>query len=461
MMHLLKKVLAALLCCCLSLPLAGQAASLADLETAHNHYLFAAVCRAAYTDHRGDRLVELLREDGWRVETYFQAGDKAEAKFFVAVRPEADGQPVRYLIAVAGTESKKDLAVDFTYDKTPFAGPFGADADAGVQGSGAGGEPRMVHKGFLRYVNTALTVREPGQPGLLEELLAHPERKVYLVGHSLGGAVATLGGAVLLEMGVLPQQVEVVTFGAPPVGNQAFADSFADRLKVTRIVTAGDPVAGFLLVDLVGGYRQFGAELKWPMPEKMGKSPHVMALYSDLAMKRYYDEMRKAQQAGLLAIKNEKRVPGQPVAYVAPIINRLPDSLKREFPYVQAHAAEVYRGVLPGYVLETEGRPFANVEQALARAAALGADAAVVTEVQAERIRTEKQLYYVTVSQSVYRVKDGALISYMAMGSNTREFTPLDAFSRGLVDAAVLSADWLPKLAEIGQGGEESFLAEN
>ena len=456
---LLRQLLAALLCSWLILPLGAQAASLDAVATAHNQYLFSAVCRAAYTDHRGDRLVEVLREAGWRVETYFQEGDKAAAKFLVAVRPEDDGQPGQYLIAIAGTESKKDLAIDLTYDKTPFCGPFLTVPDASVALGRPEGETRMVHKGFLHYVKTALTVQPPGQPGLVEELLAHPERKVYLVGHSLGGAVATLGGAVLLESGVLPEQVEVVTFGAPPVGNQAFADSFAGRLKLTRIVAEGDPVAGFLLVDLVGGYRQFGAEVKWAVPNAINKSPHVMALYSDLAMKRYYDELGRAQQAGVLTLKNEQRTAGQPVVYVAPLTTRLPEELRRELPYIKAHAGEVYRNVLPGYVVEPGAKPFVSAQQALARAAAVGAEAAVVTEVQAERIRTEKRLYYVTVSQSVYRVKDRALISYLSMGSNTRELTPLDAFARGLVDAALLSDPWRQLLAGDGTSGASGMLA--
>ena len=64
---LLRQLLAALLCSWLILPLGAQAASLDAVATAHNQYLFSAVCRAAYTDHRGDRLVEVLREAGWRV----------------------------------------------------------------------------------------------------------------------------------------------------------------------------------------------------------------------------------------------------------------------------------------------------------------------------------------------------------------------------------------------------------
>ena len=437
-----------LLCSSLLLPAPAGADPLAELAGAHNVHLFAATCRAAYTDHRSELLLEMLREEGWQIETYFQAGERADAKFFTAVRPGNDERPPMYLIAIAGTESKKDILVDLTFDKTPFAEQPPSGPAEHQPANAAGSDVLLVHKGFLRYVKTALTVRDPGQPDLVQDLLAHPERKVYLVGHSLGGAVATLGGAALLEMGVLPEQVEVVTFGAPPVGNKAFADAFAGRLQLTRVVTAGDPVAGFLL-DLVGGYRQFGTEVKWSSPRDLHKSPHSMAVYGDLAMKRYYDQQRAAQQAGLVVPGQTKKTAEQPVVYLAPVINHLPEALQAEFPYMQAFARELYSSRLPGYVFDTEQAAPPSLAGALQRAAAVGADAVVMTEVQAEQSREAKQLYHVTVSQSVYRVKDGALVSFAALGSNTRELTPLEAFCRGVVDATMSSDAWLGQLSEL------------
>ncbi len=437
-------ILTLTICLCLITSATAGAASLADeWEETSNLYLFSAVCRAAYTDQRADMLLELLRDEGWVIETYFQEGDKADAKFFMASRPSNDGRPPLLLLAVAGTESKKDVKVDLTLDKTPFINVF-SDEPNDQPINGVDGQA-LVHKGFLRYVKTALTARPLDQPSLVEELQAHPEQKIYLVGHSLGGAVATLGGATLLTLGVPPEQVEVVTFGAPPVGNQAFVDAFNSRLHLTRIVTNGDPVAGFLL-DMVGGYRQFGREVKYAVPKNEDKSPHSMAIYGDVIMKRYFDVKKAAEQAGVIQNENVKTTDNQPIIYLAPVTGHLPASLQDEFPYMQSVALELSTQHLPGYVVEKEPLPTLSLSVALQRAAAAGADAILMTDVQVERMQKEKSMYYVTATLSVYRVSDGVLVSYSTMGSNTNELTVLQAFSRGVADELLLSSDWLGKL---------------
>lgn len=437
-------ILIVTICLCLVTSTTAGAASLTDeWEETSNLYLFSAICRAAYTDQRADMLLELLRDEGWVIETYFQEGDKADAKFFMASRPNNDGRPPLLLLAVAGTESKKDIKVDLTFDKTPFVNVF-SDEPNDQPINGVDGQA-LVHKGFLRYVKTALTARPLDQPSLVEELQAHPEQKIYLVGHSLGGAVATLGGATLLTLGVPPEQVEIVTFGAPPVGNQAFVDAFNSRLHLTRIVTNGDPVAGFLL-DMVGGYRQFGREVKYAVPQNEDKSPHSMAIYGDVITKRYFDVKKEAEQAGVIGSERIKVTEGKPVIYLAPLTGTLPTPLQGEFPYMQDIAMEIASHHLPGYVAEMEPLPTLSLSVALKRASAAGADAVLMTDVQVERMQQEKNTYYVTATQRVYRVNDGVLVSYSTMGSNTNELTVLQAFSRGVADELLLSSEWLNKL---------------
>lgn len=432
-------LVAVLLCVFTALPAAAapQNNSLSEeWRTSRELYLFSALCRAAYTDQRAEGLVELLRTDGWSIETYFQPGAQADAKFFAASREADESQPAMFLVAIAGTESKKDVQVDLTFDKTPFATLFGD-----VPPDGPDMKEWLVHKGFLRYVKTALTVRPADRPDLVEVLRTHPKQKIYLVGHSLGGAVATLGGAALLAEGVSPDQVEVVTFGAPPVGNQAFADAFASRLQLTRITMKGDPVPDSL-VNLIGGYRQFGREIKWDMPKHVDKLPHAMAVYGDVAMKQYFDVNKKAEAADVLPVDESKVNDGHPIVYLAPVTGRLPDGWQRELPYMQAAATDLARRKLPGSIVGTETGELAEI---LRQAERQGAEAVLLTEVQAERMRQEKDNYYVTVLQRVYRVSDKRLINYSAMSSNTKELTALEAFARATADELALSGQWLPK----------------
>lgn len=58
------------------------------------------------------------------------------------------------------------------------------------------------------------------------------------VGHSLGGAVSLLYAQLLHQQGV---SVEVISFGAPPVGNSAFVESIAD-IKHWRYFHSKDQV---------------------------------------------------------------------------------------------------------------------------------------------------------------------------------------------------------------------------
>lgn len=86
----------------------------------------------------------------------------------------------------------------------------------------------LVHDGFSRAYNSIA-----GQ--LLQWLDKSQASKVYITGHSLGAAVATLAAAMLPES-------HLVTFGSPRVGDPAFAAMFKDRV-VDRYVNCADIVA--------------------------------------------------------------------------------------------------------------------------------------------------------------------------------------------------------------------------
>jgi len=79
------------------------------------------------------------------------------------------------------------------------------------------------------------------QPTIRKHVLNHPDHEIYVTGHSLGGALATLCGFDLaLSMG---RRVKAFIFGSPRVGNEAFRRAM---LKVVpsalRIVHDLDPV---------------------------------------------------------------------------------------------------------------------------------------------------------------------------------------------------------------------------
>ena len=66
-------------------------------------------------------------------------------------------------------------------------------------------------------------------------LKRYPETKLYVTGHSLGAALSVLFGIRLALK--LPNQVQVINFGCPKVGNAAFAKlvNTKDNLCVQRV----------------------------------------------------------------------------------------------------------------------------------------------------------------------------------------------------------------------------------
>ncbi len=77
------------------------------------------------------------------------------------------------------------------------------------------------------------------------------ERPLWVTGHSLGGALALLA-AWRLQRGFMAVQ-EVVTFGAPMVGNEAASQAFAREFpgKIFRYVDLEDVVPHLPTVSLI------------------------------------------------------------------------------------------------------------------------------------------------------------------------------------------------------------------
>jgi len=103
------------------------------------------------------------------------------------------------------------------------------------------GQPRhpvKMHQGFIKAY---LSIRD--------EIHAHVEKsettQYRITGHSLGGAIAALCAVDLQYNFGQEIALEVYTFGAPRVGNGAFADSYNQRVPDTwRFVNGWDAVVG-------------------------------------------------------------------------------------------------------------------------------------------------------------------------------------------------------------------------
>ncbi|KAF9692559.1 hypothetical protein EKO04_009627 [Ascochyta lentis] len=102
-----------------------------------------------------------------------------------------------------------------------------------------------VHTGFY---SSWLNTRKVVLPHVAEALEKYPNYNLVLVGHSLGGAVATLAGLDFMARGWHPR---VTTFGEPRLGNKNLNEYIDHRFNITanhdantfhRVTHAGDPV---------------------------------------------------------------------------------------------------------------------------------------------------------------------------------------------------------------------------
>jgi hypothetical protein len=143
-------------------------------------------------------------------------------------------------IAFAGTSTKTDWLKtnlkfgDATYPESWVCSP-----------GGTGGA--KVHAGFLSAYSS---VREKTLKMISDYVLrTAASGKIIVCGHSLGGALAAIA-AIDIMCHLEPAQksrVQVISFGSPHVGDQAFATLFDSIVpSCTRVVTVYDPVPNVL-----------------------------------------------------------------------------------------------------------------------------------------------------------------------------------------------------------------------
>lgn len=409
--------------CLQSIVLAGPKE---DYEEAYKMHLAAGASVAAYHNRMGEIATRYLEQDGWKIDHYIQPQNRAGARFLIATKEMEPGVPF-YLVAIVGTENSKDVAIDLKTSKVYFAGQNPEEMTANSLLDDIPNDKPKVHRGFNEYIQAGATaeLRNRGKTSFfLPELLrVNPKSRLLLTGHSLGGAAATLAGARFIDIGVDPNQIEVITFGAPAVGNAAFAEKFDPVLKLTRVVIAGDPIVT-ALQGLVGGYRQFGNEIKFKLPETLDE-PHEVAGYMDSVMKNQYDKRRLAIESGV-EMTEPARV--QPVSggnvCIAPLKNNLPASLAGEFYYMREALYDEYRQTLPAIVFTDDSAS----ENWLKNAAESNCRWLITPVVESSQVRQEKKIYYITTFQMVYDVETGKEVDVAAYSTGTYNLTPLEAF---------------------------------
>lgn len=424
-------------------PLTGYAETKEDLAEAEKLLLAASASVASYNYRAGRLAFEYLEQNGWDLKPYKQSTPQVEADFLSASKASADGHYI-YLLALTGTESLKDVKTDLRFDKIYFAGRTPEEMAENAKLSHPSNDLPKVHRGFYQYMHAALTARPYTEnlsvdKYLSQALLDDPASKIYIVGHSLGGAAATLEGAALINMGIKPDQIEVISFGAPAVGNEAFKQKYEPMLNLKRVVIDGDPVTG-ILQGLAGGYKQFGREIRWDSSSPAGKGPHTMVEYLDLAIKNYYYHRNLTKPAGETASITKKLGTRKNLVYIAPLIAQLPEPLTSEAWYMQEAVADQYSKTLPEYIIADKSESTAGY---LAKAAAENCKWLLTQELSGYKLKDKPNEYYITLTQTIRSVDTGEIVYIASNSTGTNKLTPLEALLHDARNMGLNIAKWI------------------
>lgn len=235
--------------------------------------MVCAICSmGAYSDEDSDFMRSMLAERDWQIETLSQKNNRANAKAYLISKGNTK------ILTIAGTESWKDIEVDFRVGRVRLNDDGSTKTKEKIKK-----DEIFLHRGFRDYTDVVLS------DGLAERLITslqeNPNETLYITGHSLGGAVATIAAIRLTDAGISKNRLKVITFAAPAVGSQALANAYEDKIDLTRILMKGDVIKKSLRKL---GYVQFGKLLEYERSEAASKHfKHSMSVYLDCAIRDY------------------------------------------------------------------------------------------------------------------------------------------------------------------------------
>jgi len=170
--------------------------------------VFARMSNVAYKEPREAR--KIFESMGYK-STYYQSNG---SNVFVL----EDAYDI--IIVCRGTEVKEwaDVKADLTIDLVTSRSGYGC-----------------VHRGFRNYVDNVWYI-------VRNHILDNPTKKLWLTGHSLGAAMATLMAKQFVSSPINHPVEALFTYGSPRVGNRSYINLFNDKIIHHRWVNDGDIV---------------------------------------------------------------------------------------------------------------------------------------------------------------------------------------------------------------------------
>ncbi len=402
-------------CCLLLTTVQAKAASINLSEEYLDKYftsVAAASCVGVYKPDKSHEF-DYLRNYGWQIDTYKgRSEDGAETNYSLAHNYiETLGKHI-YIMTFRGSVSKNDWQLNLKTDRVPYGGSDLPTMESLAQRKADRDEP-AVHRGFNSYTLSVLkdfVLDESGNfRDLFRKIINDDDVHLILTGHSLGGAVATLLGERLTELGVPKEKFTVISFGAPAVGNNAFAEQYGNKINLLRITNSKDPVPGSLQT-FFGGYKQFGEHYVYGVSSKVSSVQHDSAMYFDYSVSEYYKAYDEEIAAGRIApIPDTYVTEGIPIVAVWMVSGDGSDVIKSVVDSSRFFTGEL-QAMLPSRIVmsrnlrtdELAAQDYVGVSRES------GAEYIFVCELGGSRARTD-DYHFMLVNCSLYK-SDGRLV---------------------------------------------------
>lgn len=377
-------------------------------------YEAAMASLASYDDKPGQLAKSEYRDEGWQLESVTRINKSSQVEFIVLHKKAVEEHPARYILAISGTVDKKDIKSDLRTHSVPFHREDGLES---------GREIPSVHKGFDDYARTILDADLGGKKvaDTLSSLIANRQAELLVTGHSLGGAAAALIGARMADRGYSPGDIHVISFGAPAVGNQAFADAYGQAMNLERVVIEGDPVQ-HILQALHTPYDQFGTKIVWKDSPDSYHFRHRMIVYADAALRNYYDSLWAYEQQTGSPVFIERHPVVHSDIYVAPPVFTLDEDIQDDMPYMRAVIHHtLYRSINGAAFSPAFGESMAESCRAAAR---LHKPYIMQEYITVQKRKEEEHTYRISVSRHIYD-QQGRFLSAEEYTTDTSLFTPI------------------------------------
>eukprot|EP00956_Cyclotella_meneghiniana_P036305 scaffold123826_cov79-Cyclotella_meneghiniana.AAC.1 len=213
------------------------------------------ICWPAASNSEKEEGAATADDDEYTISTLTAIGDEKsndELVYAVGINPNAK----RITVAFRGSTTKTDFLTDAKIDMVSVPDPKVFATKPNEKSKGDKVESDIcIHEGFYNY----LFGSEKNGESKYDEIMSHVQKlydskpeykneyKLYVTGHSLGGALATLFGFYASASTIVPSPVTVVSVASPRVGNLQFAACFTEyesrgKLRHLRIANHRDPV---------------------------------------------------------------------------------------------------------------------------------------------------------------------------------------------------------------------------